>query len=125
LRRFAGSRSYQTNTAEQSANPGAREKKYRFRFINISTNSQGMRVSLRNANGPVEWLNIAKDGPALPADTLRPSKAQTYLQSGGKPTTVSLQAQWQTTCCSIFFYPSRKSTRTQTLSFVSPTAAAQ
>jgi len=37
-------------------------KNYRFRFINISTNNQGMQVSLRGANGPVEWLSIAKDG---------------------------------------------------------------
>ncbi len=28
-------------------------KKYRFRLINISTNNQGMQVSLRNANGPL------------------------------------------------------------------------
>lgn len=35
---------------------------YRLRLINISTNNQGMQVSLRDANGPVEWLNIAKDG---------------------------------------------------------------
>jgi FtsP/CotA-like multicopper oxidase with cupredoxin domain len=37
-------------------------KKYRFRLINISTNNQGMQVSLGNKNGPVEWRIIAKDG---------------------------------------------------------------
>jgi hypothetical protein len=36
--------------------------RYRFRFINISTNNQGMQVSLRNPRGPVEWVKIAKDG---------------------------------------------------------------
>src|SRR5690349_12969230 len=41
-------------------------RKYRFRFINISTNNQGMQVSLRNPKGPVEWIKIAKDGPNLP-----------------------------------------------------------
>ena len=46
------------------------------------------RRSLRNANGPVEWLNIAKGGPDSPADTLRPSKAQLTV-SVGKPMTLS------------------------------------
>lgn len=41
-------------------------RKYRFRFINISTNNQAMQVSLRNPNGPVEWVKIAKDGADLP-----------------------------------------------------------
>src|SRR4029077_9735245 len=40
--------------------------KYRFRLINISTNNQAMQVSLRNAAGPVQWANIAKDGADLP-----------------------------------------------------------
>jgi hypothetical protein len=40
-------------------------KNYRFRLINISTNNQGMQVSLRGTNGPVEWLTIAKDGADL------------------------------------------------------------
>ena len=42
-------------------------RKYRFRFINISTNNQGMQVSLRNRSGPVDWVKIAKDGADLPA----------------------------------------------------------
>jgi FtsP/CotA-like multicopper oxidase with cupredoxin domain len=41
-------------------------RKYRFRFINISTNNQGMQVSLRNPSGPVEWVKVAKDGADLP-----------------------------------------------------------
>lgn len=42
-------------------------RKYRFRFINISTNNQAMQVSLRNPSGPVEWVKIARDGADLPA----------------------------------------------------------
>jgi manganese oxidase len=57
-------------------------KKYRFRLINISTNNQAMQVSLRNTNGPVEWLNIAKDGAELPKDVLRPTKAQLTITVG-------------------------------------------
>jgi FtsP/CotA-like multicopper oxidase with cupredoxin domain len=50
--------------------------KYRFRLINISTNNQGMQVSLRDPNGPVDWRVIAKDGADLPPTLLRSSKAQ-------------------------------------------------
>jgi len=42
-------------------------RKYRFRFINISTNNQGMQVSLRSATGHVDWVKVAKDGADLPA----------------------------------------------------------
>jgi FtsP/CotA-like multicopper oxidase with cupredoxin domain len=42
-------------------------KRYRLRFINISTNNQAMQVSLRNTSGPVEWVRIAKDGADLPS----------------------------------------------------------
>jgi len=52
---------------------------YRFRLINISTNNQGMQVSLRDANGPVEWLNIAKDGIDLPPHR---NKAQLTITVG-------------------------------------------
>jgi FtsP/CotA-like multicopper oxidase with cupredoxin domain len=55
-------------------------KKYRFRFINISTNNQGMQVSLRNASGPVEWLKVAKDGADLPAHV--PTKGQLTITVG-------------------------------------------
>ncbi len=57
-------------------------KKYRLRFINISTNNQGMQVSLRNTNGPVEWLTIAKDGADLPFQTVHPTKAQLTITVG-------------------------------------------
>jgi FtsP/CotA-like multicopper oxidase with cupredoxin domain len=34
---------------------------YRFRFINITPSVNNLRVSLQNANGPVEWRLLAKD----------------------------------------------------------------
>jgi len=40
-------------------------KKYRLRFINISTNNQGMQVSLHNAGGLVKWRVLAKDAVDL------------------------------------------------------------
>lgn len=55
-------------------------RKYRFRFINISTNNQGMQVSLRDAGGPVEWIKVAKDGADLPA--LVSTKAQATITVG-------------------------------------------
>jgi FtsP/CotA-like multicopper oxidase with cupredoxin domain len=57
-------------------------KKYRFRLINISTNNQGMQVSLRNPTGPVDWRIIAKDGANLPPDLARMSKAQLTITVG-------------------------------------------
>ena len=57
-------------------------KKYRFRLINISTNNQGMQVSLRNVNGPVDWRILAKDGAGLPPDGGRPTKAQLTITVG-------------------------------------------
>lgn len=53
-------------TPQSKALPLEMNRKYRFRFINISTNNQGMQVSLRNPSGPVEWVRIAKDGADLP-----------------------------------------------------------
>jgi FtsP/CotA-like multicopper oxidase with cupredoxin domain len=55
-------------------------RKYRFRFINISTNNQGMQVSLRNPSGPVDWVQVAKDGADLPAPVSR--KAQQIITVG-------------------------------------------
>jgi FtsP/CotA-like multicopper oxidase with cupredoxin domain len=57
-------------------------KKYRFRLINISTNNQGMQVSLRDPSGPVDWRVIAKDGADLPANSARSSKAQLTVTVG-------------------------------------------
>jgi len=45
--------------------------KYRFRFINITTNAAGLRVTLRQGRGDgglVNWRAVAKDGADLPAN---------------------------------------------------------
>ncbi len=57
-------------------------KKYRLRLINISTNNQGLQVSLLNSNGPVDWRLIAKDGADLPSAEVRSSKAQLTVTVG-------------------------------------------
>ena len=57
-------------------------KKYRFRFINISTNNQGMQVSLRAAGSPLEWRVIAKDGVDLPTSVQQDAKAQLTVTVG-------------------------------------------
>jgi FtsP/CotA-like multicopper oxidase with cupredoxin domain len=54
-------------TPQSKTLPLQTNKEYRFRFINISTNNQGMQVSLRNPSGPIEWIKVAKDGADLPA----------------------------------------------------------
>lgn len=49
---------------------------YRFRFINITPSVNNLRVSLQDANGPVQWRLIAKDAadvkakPTMRADQL-------------------------------------------------------
>jgi FtsP/CotA-like multicopper oxidase with cupredoxin domain len=55
-------------------------RRYRFRFINISTNNQGLQISLRNAAGAVQWVKIAKDGADLPARV--PSSARETITVG-------------------------------------------
>src|SRR5262249_8873813 len=57
-------------------------KKYRFRLINISTNNQGMQVSLRDAHGLVEWRIVAKDGADLPLGAVQTSNAQLTITVG-------------------------------------------
>jgi FtsP/CotA-like multicopper oxidase with cupredoxin domain len=57
-------------------------KKYRFRFINISTNNQGMQVSLRRLSAPVDWKVIAKDGADLPSAAVHRSPAQFTITVG-------------------------------------------
>jgi manganese oxidase len=91
-------------------------KEYRFRFINISTNNQGMQVSLRGTNGPVEWLNIAKDGADLPAQALHPTKAQLTITVGE---TYDVKFSTSTPQDLLFdlLLPAQKIHITQTLSF--------
>lgn len=57
-------------------------KKYRFRFINISTNNQGMQIVLRNPGGLAEWTVIAKDGADLPVAAVHPAKADLTVTVG-------------------------------------------
>jgi FtsP/CotA-like multicopper oxidase with cupredoxin domain len=91
-------------------------KKYRFRFINISTNNQGMQVSLRNANGPVEWLNIAKDGVDLPPNMVRAAKAQLTITVGETYDVEFSTATAQDLLLDLLL-PAQKIHTTQTLSF--------
>jgi FtsP/CotA-like multicopper oxidase with cupredoxin domain len=96
-------------------------KKYRFRLINISTNNQGMQVSLRNANGPVEWRVIAKDGADLPPDRLQTSKAQLTITVGETYDVEFSSATAQDLLLDLLL-PGQKIHTSQTLSFgrVSP-----
>jgi FtsP/CotA-like multicopper oxidase with cupredoxin domain len=91
-------------------------RKYRLRFINISTNNQGMQVSLRNANGPVEWLNIAKDGVDLPPDIQRTAKAQLTITVGETYDVEFSTATAQDLLLDLLL-PAQKIHTTQTLSF--------
>lgn len=99
-------------------------KKYRFRFINISTNNQGMQISLRNANGPVEWLTIAKDGADLPAEAVRSSKAQLPI-TVGETYDVEFSAATPQDLLLDLFLPGQKIHLGQTLSFTSAAMASQ
>jgi manganese oxidase len=99
-------------------------KKYRFRFINISTNNQGMQVSLRNANGPVEWLNIAKDGVDLPPNMARPAKAQLTITVGETYDVEFSTATAQDLLLDLLL-PGQKIHTTQTLSFAPASLNAQ
>jgi FtsP/CotA-like multicopper oxidase with cupredoxin domain len=49
------------------------ETTYRFRFINITPSVDNLRVSLRNAGGPVEWRLIAKDASNVKGSPVRPA----------------------------------------------------
>jgi len=99
-------------------------KKYRFRFINISTNNQGMQVSLRNANGPVEWLNIAKDGVDLPPTMVRSTKAQLTITVGETYDVEYSTASAQDLLLDLLL-PAQKIHTTQTLSFAPASLDAQ
>jgi len=96
-------------------------KKYRLRFINISTNNQGMQVSLRNTNGPVEWLNIAKDGVDLPP---RASKAQMTI-TVGETYDVEFSSPTPQDLILDLLLPAQKIHISQTLAFGGPTPTPQ
>jgi FtsP/CotA-like multicopper oxidase with cupredoxin domain len=93
------------------------DRKYRFRLINISTNNQGMQVSLRNRSGPVEWKIIAKDGADLPPDVVRLSKAQLTVTVGETYDVEFLTATPQELLLDLLL-PGQKVHTTQTLLFV-------
>lgn len=91
-------------------------KKYRFRFINISTNNQGMQVSLRNPSGPVEWKVIAKDGADLPLETMHTSKAA-FTISVGETYDVEFSSASPQDLVLELLLPGQKIHVTQTLAF--------
>ena len=99
-------------------------QRYRFRLINISPNNQAMQVSLHNANGPVEWLNVAKDGVDLPPDQLRSSRAQVTVSVGETYDFEFSTATAQDLLLDLFL-PAAKVHTTQTLSFEPASPAAQ
>ena len=99
-------------------------KKYRFRFINISTNNQGMQVSLRNANGLAEWLRIAKDGVDLPPTMVRSTKAQLTITVGETYDVEYSTASAQDLLLDLLL-PAQKIHTTQTLSFAPASLDAQ
>ena len=91
-------------------------RKYRFRFINISTNNQAMQASLNGLSGPVEWRNIAKDGADLPSEAARPTKAQLTV-SVGETYDVEFTAATPQDLLLDLFLPGQKIHTSQTLSF--------
>jgi FtsP/CotA-like multicopper oxidase with cupredoxin domain len=91
-------------------------KKYRFRLINISTNNQGMQVSLRDANGPVNWDVVAKDGADLPQGVARRSTAQLTITVGETYDVEFSTATAQDLLLDLLL-PAQKIHTTQTLSF--------
>ena len=89
-------------------------RRYRFRFINISTNNQGMQVSLRNASGPVEWVRLAKDGADLPTHVS--TRAQATITVGETFDVEFSSASAQDLLLDLLL-PGQKIHTTQTLSF--------
>jgi FtsP/CotA-like multicopper oxidase with cupredoxin domain len=96
-------------------------KKYRLRLINISTNNQGMQVSLRNTSGPVEWVNIAKDGIDLPSHS---SKAQLTVTVGETYDVEFSTATPQDLLLDLLL-PAQKIHTTQTLAFTAASSTGQ
>jgi manganese oxidase len=91
-------------------------KIYRLRFINISTNNQGMQVSLRDGNGPVEWLNVAKDGIDLSPATANSTPAQQTI-TVGETYDVKFSASKPQDLLLDLLLPAQKIHITQTLAF--------
>jgi FtsP/CotA-like multicopper oxidase with cupredoxin domain len=94
-------------------------KKYRFRLINISTNNQGIQVSLRDSTGPVDWRVIAKDGADLPANQVHTGKAQ-LIVTVGETYDVEFTASRSQDLLLDLLMPAQKIHATQTLVFAAP-----
>jgi len=94
-------------------------KKYRFRLINISTNNQGMQVSLRNPSGPVDWRVIAKDGADLRPELVTTRKAQLTI-TVGETYDVEFSADVPQELLLDLLLPAQKIHTTQTLLFAPP-----
>jgi FtsP/CotA-like multicopper oxidase with cupredoxin domain len=91
-------------------------KRYRFRLINISTNNQGMQVSLRNANGPVEWRVVAKDAVDLPRSAGQAVAAQLTITVGETYDVEFVSESAQDLLLDLLL-PGQKTHTTQTLAF--------
>jgi FtsP/CotA-like multicopper oxidase with cupredoxin domain len=91
-------------------------KKYRFRFINISTNNQGMQVSLENSAGIAEWKIIGKDGAELPSSSVHASKARLTI-TVGETYDVEFESDTEQDLLLDLFRPALKMHTSQTLSF--------
>jgi FtsP/CotA-like multicopper oxidase with cupredoxin domain len=96
--------------------------KYRFRFINISTNNQAMQVSLRNADGLVQWSKLAKDGVDLPPSEVHLEKAQLPV-TVGETCDVEFSTDTVQDLVLDLLMPGQKMQTSQTLSFVAATRA--
>ena len=90
-------------------------KNYRFRFINISTNNQGFQVSLRGADGPVEWTHVAKDGADLPQTDHATTAQQTITV--GETFDVRFSSSKPQDLLLDLLLPAQKIHTTQTLAF--------
>ena len=99
-------------------------KRYRFRLINITTNNQGVVVSLRDPKGPVEWRVIAKDGADLPPDVIHMSKAQQIITVGETYDVEFLTPNPQDLVLEVLL-PGQKIHISQTLAFTVPDKATE
>lgn len=97
-------------------------KRYRFRFINISTNNQGMQISLGDGTKLTEWTPIAKDGADLPPEQVHPAKAQ-FTITVGETRDVMFSADAPEDLQLDLLLPAQKIHIVQTLSFVVPAKA--
>jgi hypothetical protein len=83
-----------------------------------------MQVSLRNANGPVEWSSLAKDGADLPKELVQPSKAQLTITAGETYDVEFSSATTQDLLLDLLL-SGQKTHTSQTLSFAPVSSGAQ